>query len=993
MTREGTLYAMAPQTATDRPTPSDKPDAGKCVEELILGFRETAESIVPWFLEQMPRMYFQDTDPATQLSHLQAIIAAKASDRPLSMTLKSEDDLKWTAIRVNDQPGVLADIVSALPMDMSLRSAKIHTSFDQNLVLDSFEFGEPQPFDPENPEQASKLEDVIEYAKTNRPDWDPENIRQHIHNCTSNYIDTLTPLRICHHQELFDQVSGTDGTLIDLEQEADPTESRITVVLANARTRTSLERCASLLARHRVNIKRAYLDVVRDPEFGSVTFVGFVVQSPEGGQLDPKSEFWTRIRTDLTRIKWVNDQVIAMTGRQPGLRIGPGEIILGLCHLVHQVLNPKNRFEFTRERVVASAEANLELSQRIAELFRSRFNPTHPLPEEEFQKQTVELDADIERLSSSETASSVLKTMVEALRHTLRTNYYVPGRFGLCLRLDPSFLSNKDRQELPYGVFFVHGRDFNGFHVRFQDIARGGLRVVRPRSQSQMVRESERLYDEVYGLSFAQQLKNKDIPEGGAKAAILVEPGKRPDRCIKAFVNSLLDLITADEEIRKRIISRSDDQELIYLGPDENITPGHIEWIVRRAELRGYPLPTAFMSSKPGAGINHKVYGVTSEGVNVFLDLALQSVGIDPRKQPFTVKITGGPDGDVAGNMIRILHRDYGDNAKIVGLADGSGSAEDPDGFDIKELLRLFEEELPIAEFDPKKLGPKGNISSVEDPDGPRMRDTMHNRVIADAFVPAGGRPATIHARNWNDFLTADGKPSSKVIVEGANLFLTKKARELLCGQGVLIVQDSSANKCGVICSSFEIGACMALDKEEFMEIKPTFVEQVLDRLRSLARLEGMLLMSEHARHVESNLPELSLKLSRIINGTAPLIADAIPTWPESDQELARQLVLDHLPPILVEKAGDRIWTQLPERYLLWIMANRLASGMAYREGIDFLQNLQPQALIDLAQKYLRKDMDIRKLISRVTESDLPDRDRVIGLLSRGGVRAAISDM
>ena len=245
------------------------------------------------------------------------------------------------------------------------------------------------------------------------------------------------------------------------------------------------------------------------PEFGSVTFVGFVVQSPEGGQLDPESEFWTRIRTDLTRIKWVNDQVIAMTGRQPGLRIGPGEIILGLSHLVHQVLNPKNRFEFTRERVVATAEANLELSQRIAELFRSRFNPTHPLPEEEFQKQTLELDADIERLASSETATSVLKTMVEALRHTLRTNYYVPGRFGLCLRLDPSFLSNKDRPELPYGVFFVHGRDFNGFHVRFQDIARGGLRVVRPRSQSQMVRESERLYDEVYGLSFAQQLKNK----------------------------------------------------------------------------------------------------------------------------------------------------------------------------------------------------------------------------------------------------------------------------------------------------------------------------------------------------------------------------------------------------------------------------------------------------------------------------------------------------
>ncbi|MCH2162746.1 MAG: NAD-glutamate dehydrogenase, partial [Phycisphaerales bacterium] len=882
---------------------ADHPEAGKLVKQLSQGFQETAESIVPWFLEQMPRMYFQDTDPATQLSHLQAIIAARTSDRPLAMTLKSEDGSEWTALRVKDEPGVLADIVASLPMDLSLRSAKIHTAFDGNLVLDSFEFGEPQPFDQEDPEQAQKLEAIIEYAQVHSPDWPAESIREHIANCTSNYVDTLTPLRICHHRDLFEQVSGTDGTIVELEQEADPTESRITVVLANTRTRTSLERCASLLARHRVDIKRAYLDVVRDPKFGSVTFVGFVVQSPEGGQLDPESEFWNRIRTDLTRVKWVHHDVIKMTGRNPGLRIGPGEIILGLCHLVHQVLNPKNRFEFTRDRIRASAEANLELSSEIAELFRARFNPEHALPDSKFDSRAEALEAAIQRTASSETARAVLHSMLEAVRHVLRTNYYVHGRFGLCLRLDPAFLTNEDRVELPYGVFFVHGRDFNGFHVRFQDIARGGLRVVRPRSESQKVRESERLYDEVYGLAFAQQLKNKDIPEGGAKAAILVEPGARPDRCIKAFVDSLLDLITPAEHTRQRVVSRTENDELIYLGPDENITPNHIDWIVRRAALRGYSLPTAFMSSKPGAGINHKTYGVTSEGVNVFLDLALQSVGIDPHSQPFTVKITGGPDGDVAGNMIRILDRDYGSNARIVGLADGSGSAEDPDGFDIKELLRLFEHELPIASFDPAKLGPKGKVHSVEESDGPRLRDTMHNRVVADAFVPAGGRPDTIHSGNWRDYLGDDGVPSSKVIVEGANLFLTPEARELLSSNGVVIVQDSSANKCGVICSSFEICACMLLEEDEFLAMKPVFVEQVLDRLRSLARLEAMLLISEHARHPEVSLPQLSLRLSRIINGTAPLIADAISGWSPEDQALARQLVLDHLPPILLEKA------------------------------------------------------------------------------------------
>ena len=58
------------------------------------------------------------------------------------------------------------------------------------------------------------------------------------------------------------------------------------------------------------------------------------------------------------------------------------------------------------------------------------------------------------------------------------------------------------------------------------------------------------------------------------------------------------------------------------------------------------------MSSKPDAGVNHKEFGVTSEGVHVFLEAALRdTLGVDPKVDPFTVKLTGGPDGDVAGRV------------------------------------------------------------------------------------------------------------------------------------------------------------------------------------------------------------------------------------------------------------------------------------------------------------------------------------------------------
>jgi glutamate dehydrogenase len=253
----------------------------------------------------------------------------------------------------------------------------------------------------------------------------------------------------------------------------------------------------------------------------------------------------------------------------------------------------------------------------------------------------------------------------------------------------------------PYGVFYVHGRRFNGFHVRFRDIARGGMRLVTPASVEQLAIESARHFDEAHALATAQQLKNKDIPEGGSKCVILVDTSDLPPgpdskglilrKSVKSFTDAMLDLIVRTPETEKKVVDLLGKQELIYLGPDEQVIPQDINWIVSRAAQRGYTIPSAFMSSKAAAGINHKVYGVTSEGVQVFLDVALKEMLMHPAQtgEPFTVKMTGGPDGDVAGNMIKILRREYGDQVKVVGLADATGCAEDPGGLDMDELMRL----------------------------------------------------------------------------------------------------------------------------------------------------------------------------------------------------------------------------------------------------------------------------------------------------------------
>ena len=110
--------------------------------------------------------------------------------------------------------------------------------------------------------------------------------------------------------------------------------------------------------------------------------------------------------------------------------------------------------------------------------------------------------------------------------------------------------------------------------------------------------------------------------------------------------------------------------EYIYLGPDENISVEMLVWIANYAVKCKYQPGRSFISSKPGSGINHKEFGVTSYGIHVYLKEVLRYLKIDPEKQSFTLKLSGGPDGDVAGNEILNLYRSYPNTAKLLALTD-----------------------------------------------------------------------------------------------------------------------------------------------------------------------------------------------------------------------------------------------------------------------------------------------------------------------------------
>jgi len=644
---------------------------------------------------------------------------------------------------------------------------------------------------------------------------------------------------------------------------------------------------------------------------------------------------------------------------------------------------------------------SIGFAAKIADLFLNRFDPKQPMKDEAiFQQSLHEIRDNITSNVQESYTKELLFKMIEIIEKTYKTNIFMEDRYALSFRLDPSIMGvgSPEDSTLPFGVLFIHGRRFNGYHTRFRDISRGGLRLVVPASPEQLVFESARLYDECYGLAFAQQLKNKDIPEGGSKAVCCIDTTDTPERdyilrkSVKAMTDSILDLVVDTVETRDKVVDYFGNKEVLYLGPDEGIIPEDINWIIKQAERRGYETPAAFMSSKPRAGINHKEYGVTSEGVNVFLDVALQrALRIDPRKQSFTVKMTGF--GDVGGNQIKIMIREYGENAKIVGIADHSGCVEDPAGLDHEELLRLVKQELCISDFSVSQLGPNGVLYTCDTEEGMKARNTMHNRLVADAFVPCGGRPNTIDVNNYEQFLLEDGTPSSKLIVEGANLFVTAEAREKLYEKaGVLIVKDSSANKGGVITSSFEICAAMLASEEEFFENKDDIVAEVLTKLRALAKSEAELLFRE-AEIYDESLPEVSQIISSAINAATDALSTALETLPQKDQSQLLPLFHGHLPKTLADIGFEKVQERVPEQYVKNAIASTLASKMVYKEGTRFIMTLPDDRLAETALRYIEQEKEVISLMKSLEKTNMSktEKKKILRLLDAGGARTALS--
>eukprot|EP01022_Parablepharisma_sp_SALTPOND_P015418 TRINITY_DN2172_c0_g3_i1.p1 TRINITY_DN2172_c0_g3~~TRINITY_DN2172_c0_g3_i1.p1 ORF type:complete len:1034 (-),score=282.54 TRINITY_DN2172_c0_g3_i1:501-3602(-) len=999
--------------------------------------RETA-AVVPWFLKNMPPYYFRSHSEEEITRHLMALASGRMTsetaidlahcergDFPCrarkGQVLALHDDRRNLVTYISPSTPKSLDAVLERHDDFNLHTARLYESLDKGIRLDTLLLAPQPPAEPDSEAFANAMK-----AMRERVGGDPEAcgtptayaadwealFQRMLAGASRDYVTKFDPERSLRHLAMALALADSDpeGTVTRCEVIAQDGESRIMIAMADPPPNALLSMVSRVLHRHGGNIHRGYLDhfAYAGPEFQKepgrrgLAVMSFYV-CREGEPFPDNGPVWESLSSELASLKWHAPHGLEVLADEDGWDLRQVMLLMAGCELAHQFLIAENLWAYTADNIVEAVLRCRSTAKRLVRYFEARFDPElidTPLQiqddlEAGVRESLAELDDEIARRT--------FETMLAFFISTVRTNYFLPGHHCLAFRFEPDFLETvgamDEGEELPYGVYFVHGPNALGFHVRHRATARGGLRLVPTRKQEQFELESNRLFTEAASLARAQQFKNKDIPEGGAKAVVLLGPNADMDVCVRGFIDGLLDLIIPDSASDQRTLPQVRDympperEEILYLGPDEHIAEHHIVWAIARAKQRGYPWPQAFMSSKPGAGINHKEYGVTSLGVVVYACEVLQELGINPGADVFRVKITGGPAGDVAGNAIRILARDYPDTARIVAVADGHGAAFDPDGLNMDELLRLVDEEISISHFDAARLsGDDAFVANTETPEGIRARNTLFAEAEAELFIPAGGRPDTLNAKNWRMFLNDEGKPTAQAIVEGANLFLSAEARSNLEDHGVLVVPGPSANKTGVICSSYEILGGLVMDAEEFIDNKERYVAEVLDILEVRARDEARLLLHERrACGGCASLSELSTKLSREINNASDELDQAFvqeaPSIGSVEEESAwARLLRAYCPPLLVEKYSDRILDRVPRRHLFALLSAAAASRIVYAEGLDWLsQHGALDAMDHLVRIYLEQEARLAALVDSLAPCQVDEKEALLRILQRTG--------
>ncbi|MEU4369805.1 NAD-glutamate dehydrogenase [Micromonospora chersina] len=524
---------------------------------------------------------------------------------------------------------------------------------------------------------------------------------------------------------------------------------------------------------------------------------------------------------------------------------------------------------FSQEYMEQTFIAYPKIASLLVELFETRFRPGASTLDERRQRSGELVSAIGEALDdvASLDQDRILRSYLTLIQATLRTSFYqkpVGGRpkSYVAFKLDPQAIPDLPAPRPKFEIF-VYSPRFEGVHLRFGPVARGGLRWSDRR---------EDFRTEVLGLVKAQMVKNAVIVPVGAKGGFVLKqkPGDRDEAvaCYKEFVGALLDVtdnIASGEIVPPEDVVRhdADDPYLVVAADKGTATFSDIANEISAAH--NFWLGDAFASGG-SAGYDHKKMGITARGAWESVKRHFRELGHDTQTQDFTVVGVGDMSGDVFGNgMLLSKH------IRLVAAFDHRHIFLDPDpdaATSWDERKRLFD--LPRSsweDYNPELISAGGGIyprTAKSVPVSPQVRAVLgldddvtqiSPQELMKAILTApvdlfwnGGIGTYVKASTQtnaevgdksNDAIRVDGRSlRCRVAGEGGNLGWTQQGRIEYAAAGGRIYTDFIDNAAGVDCSDHEVNikillntavADGALDMPDRDELLAQMTDEVAD--------------------------------------------------------------------------------------------------------------------------------------------------------------------
>jgi glutamate dehydrogenase len=507
------------------------------------------------------------------------------------------------------------------------------------------------------------------------------------------------------------------------------------------------------------------------------------------------------------------------------------------------------RLGFDLGYIASTLNNHTDIARELTRLFKTRFYLARKLSEDDLEDKQQRLEQailtaldDVQVLNEDR----ILRRYLDLIKATLRTNFYQTDANGQ----NKSYFSFKFNPhaipELPKPVpkfeIFVYSPRVEGVHLRFGNVARGGLRWSD---------REEDFRTEVLGLVKAQQVKNSVIVPVGAKGGFLPRRlplgGSRDEiaaegiACYRIFISGLLDITDNLKDGALvpplNVVRHDDDDPYLVVAADKG-TATFSDIANGIAIDYGFWLGDAFASGG-SAGYDHKKMGITAKGAWVGVQRHFRERGINVQEDSITVVGVGDMAGDVFGNGLLMS-----DKLQLVAAFNHLHIFIDPNpnpATSFVERQRMFD--LPRSawsDYDTSIMSEGGGIFSRSAKSiaiSPQMQERFD--IKADKLTPTellnallkapvdllwnGGIGTYVKASTEshadvgdkaNDALRVNGNElRCKVVGEGGNLGMTQLGRVEFGLNGGGSNTDFIDNAGGVDCSDHEVNIKILLNE------------------------------------------------------------------------------------------------------------------------------------------------------------------------------------